>query len=219
MKKIFALMVVAGLSASAHGVVVTETGDAGLIPFAPAQDISGTASSLDRLDGALTPLGSVDVDVYRITIANPAQFSATVSGGSLTDTTIYLFNLDGTGIAKNDDISGTNFLSAFPVGNAAYASLPAGDYLFGISIFGVIPFSVLNPTLLSQNIFDVNTFTGVQGPVNAANPVLDWAQVSTFDEGGTYQVSFTGVTTNAPAPGAMALLGIGGLVAGRRRRN
>ena len=219
MKTLFAVVAVAGLAASANAVVVSEVGDAGLIPFAPAQDVSGTANSLDRLDGALLPDGSQDVDVYRITIANPAQFSAIVSGGTLTDTTIYLFNLNGTGIAKNDDIDGTNFLSAFPVGNANYASLPAGDYLFAISIFGVIPFSVTPPTLLSQNIFDVNQFTGVTPPVNPANPVLDWAQVSSFVEGGSYQVTFTGVTTNVPAPSALALVGLGGLVAGRRRRN
>jgi MYXO-CTERM domain-containing protein len=219
MKKLFAVLAVAGLAASANAVIVTETGDAGLIPFAPAQDISGGPNVLDRLDGALLPDGSQDVDVYRITIANPAAFSAIVSGGTLTDTTIYLFNLNGTGIAKNDDISGSNFLSAFPVGDANYATLPAGDYLFAISIFGVIPFSVSPPTLVSQNIFDVNQFTGVQGPVNAANPVLDWAAVSTFVEGGSYEVSFTGVTTGVPAPGAMALLGLGGLVAARRRRN
>lgn len=218
MKKFFAVLAVAGLAASANAVIVSETGDAGIFPLDPAQDVSGSASSLDRLDGALLPSGDVDVDAYRITIANPAAFSATVSGGTLTDTTIYLFKLDGTGIAKNDDIDGVNFLSAFPVGNAAYATLPAGDYIFAISIFGVIPFSVNPPTLLSQNVFDVNSFTGVTGPVTPTTTVLTWADVSTFNESGTYQVSFTGVTTNVPAPSALALVGLGGLVAARRRR-
>lgn len=219
MKKLFAVLAVAGMAASANAVIVTEVGDAGVFPLDPAQDVSGSATSLDRLDGALLPSGDVDVDAYRITIANPAAFSATVTGGTLTDTTIYLFKLDGTGIAKNDDVSGTNFLSAFPVGNAAYATLPAGDYIFAISIFGTIPFSVAAPTTINESVFDPNAFTGVTPPRTPTTQVVTWADASTFVEGGTYQVSFTGVTTNVPAPGALALVGLGGLVAARRRRN
>lgn len=218
MKSVLSLVAVLGLAASASAVVVSETGDAGIFPFQPAQDVSGSGFSLDTLNGALTPDGDIDVDVYRITIANPAQFSATVAGGTLTDTTIYLFQLDGTGIAKNDDIDGVNFLSAFPVGNAQYASLPAGDYLFAVSIFGTIPFSVANPTLLTQSVFDVNLFTGVTPPRTPTSAVVDWADASSFVEGGTYSINFTGVTTAVPAPGAGALLGLAGLALARRRR-
>ncbi len=215
---LLSIVAVTGLAAGAQGIIVTETGDAGAFPFQPAQDISGSANVLNRLDGALLPDGDIDVDVYRITISDPAQFSATVTGGALEDTTIYLFSTAGFAIAKNDDISSANFLSAFPVGNAAYASLTPGDYLFAISIFGTIPFSVGSPTSITESVFDPNQFTGVTLPRFPSASVQSWANASTWTEGGSYEVTFTGVTTAIPAPSVLAALAMGGLVGRRRRR-
>lgn len=217
MKKVCVVLVAALCAASsAHGQVFNEAGDAGDMPgtaqnalgFGPLTDIFGAVSATS------------DADIYRISITNPAAFSATTGNlaGTMTDTTLYLFNLDGTGIAKNDDISGSNFLSDMPAGNSLYASLPAGDYLLAVAGFAFAPFYVNPPSTLADLIFDVNAFTGVVGPQAGASgmPMLGWADAGMYDSG-TYHITLTGASM-VPAPGALALLGMGGLIATRRRR-
>lgn len=204
---LFGLLAIAG---TASASIYAEVPDAGELP-ASAQDVSGVGA-LTGITGSVT---AGDADMFRIRISNPAAFSA-ITSGVQGDTLLFLFNLDGTGIAKNDDISGANFLSEFPVGNPLYAGLPAGDYLIAISGFAYHPFSVAAPTLLSQANFDVNTFTGVLAPQNAG-PVLSWFQLSTGPSSGNYSITLTGAEF-IPAPSAAALLGLGGLLAARRRR-
>lgn len=205
---LFGLLAIAGTSSAAIHV---EVGDAGELP-GTAQSAAG-AGALTGITGSVT---AGDADMFRIRISNPAAFSALASGIQ-GDTTLYLFNLDGTGIAKNDDISGTNFESELPVGNALYAGLPAGDYLIAIGGFAYQPFSVAVPMVLGEATFDPNTFTGVIGPQNAA-PVQSWAQLSSGPSSGTYSIELTGAEF-VPAPSSAALLGLGGLLAARRRRN
>lgn len=204
---LFGLLAIAG---TASASIYAEVPDAGELP-GTAQDVSGV--------GALTGItGSVtvgDADMFRIRISNPAAFSAAATGIQ-GDTTLYLFNLDGTGIAKNDDISGSNFESLLPVGAAQYAGLPAGDYLIAIGGFAYQPFSVAVPSLLSEATFDPNVFTGVQSPQNAG-PVLSWAQLTSGPSSGNYSIALTGAEF-IPAPSTAALLGLGGLLAARRRR-
>ncbi len=205
---LFGLLAATGMASAQNWA---EVGDAGEIVDG-VQDVVGVGI-LNQITGSVTAL---DADAFRIRISNPAAFSAAATGIQ-GDTTLYLFNLDGTGIAKNDDISGTNFESLLPVGNALYAGLPAGDYIIAIGGFAYQPFSVAAPTLLSQAVFDPNVFTAVQAPQNAG-PVLSWAQLATTPTSGNYTITLTGAEF-IPAPGAAALLGLGGLLAARRRRN
>jgi len=162
-KKYLAIVFVAALGAatSAYAQIWTESGDAG--------DLPGTAQSATGV-GSLTDIfGSVsltsDADIYRIYISSPAAFSATTNISPLTmsDTTLYLFNLDGTGIAKNDDISSSNYLSNMPVGAPQYSSLAPGEYLLAVGGFAYAPYYT-GPSTLADLVFDVNTFTGVLGP-------------------------------------------------------
>jgi hypothetical protein len=205
------------LAASAHAQVWNEAGDAGDMP-GTAQTVAG-AGALTDIFGAVSVTS--DADIYRIRIANPAAFSATTNllTGTMTDTTLYLFNLDGTGIAKNDDVSGSNFLSDLPAGNALYSSLAPGDYYLAVAGFAFAPFYVNPPSTIADLIFDVNNFTGVIGPQAGAAgmPILGWANAGMYDSG-TYHVTLTGAEFVVPAPASLALLGLGGLVATRRRR-
>jgi hypothetical protein len=213
---VLACAVGALLAASAHAQVWIETTDAG--------DMPGTSQTATGA-GALTDIfGTVsvnsDADIFRIYIANPAAFSATTdtAPGTMADTTLYLFNLDGTGIAKNDDVSGANYLSVMPAGDVAYSSLAPGEYLLAVGGFAFSPYYVNPPATLSDLIFDVNTFTGVVGPQAGATgmPILGWANVGMYSSG-TYHVSLTGAEL-VPAPTSLALLGLGGLLVSRRRR-
>jgi uncharacterized protein (TIGR03382 family) len=208
---LLALVAVAG---SAQAGVWVESPDAGLLPGG-AQSCIGTGS-LDAIQGSLTPDGASDVDMFRIRISNPAAFSATTNSLNtvLTDTTLYLFNLDGSGIVKNDDIDNSIFLSR--IDGTLTSSLVPGDYLIAVSIFGTIPFTVVSPSALSESVFDATDFTGQTGPQNGTAPVVSWTRVTSFNEGGAYEILLTGAEF-VPTPGASALAGLG-LLAGLRRR-
>jgi hypothetical protein len=204
------------------GLASATTWNEGAEPAAGPWPILGATYETVTGSGPLTAInGSIvnsgDVDTYLINICDPAAFSASTDNLNtiVDDTTLFLFRLDGTGIAKNDDVSGTNFLSALPVGNALYSSLTPGNYVLAVSYFGTVPFSTDPPTSLAQSTFDVFDFTGVIGPQNG--PAVTWADVSSADGSGAYQIALTGACF-VPAPGAAALLGLGGLALARRRR-
>jgi hypothetical protein len=205
------------MAVSAHAQVWNEAGDAGDMP-GTSQSVVGVGPLTD-IFGAVSVTS--DADIYRIYITDPSLFSATTNSapGTMTDTTLYLFNLDGTGIAKNDDVSGSNFLSDLPGGNPLYNALAPGEYLLAVAGFAFAPYFVSPPSSISDLIFDVNAFTGVHGPQAGAAgmPMLGWANAGMYDSG-TYHITLRGAGFAVPAPASLALLGLGGLVATRRRR-
>jgi uncharacterized protein (TIGR03382 family) len=174
----------------------------------PLTNITGTVSTANPANRA---------HYFMIRIADPANFSARtdINPGTGVDTALYLMNLNGTGIAANDDISGTNFLSLMPVGDPAYATLPAGDYLLLVTSYGVLPAWSSTPSIASL-IFNPSPFTGVRTPQNN-NVHSTYLFFQDADPGGSYNVTLTGVEF-IPTPGAVPLLGLGGLAALRRRR-
>lgn len=215
MKKSVALGALAGLAMTGSAMAQSwaEVGDAGDMP-GTAQAVSG-GGALTSITGSIGAL--TDADMFLIDIKVPTLFSATTNpaGGTLTDSTLYLFNLNGTGIAKHDDISGSNYLSDLPAGNSLYSSLAPGQYLLAIGGFAFAPYWNPVPATFADLVFDVNNFTGVIGPQNPG-PILGWANAGAYDSG-SYTITLTGASF-VPAPGSIALLGLGGLVAARRRR-
>ncbi len=201
--------------------------------FNESADASGLAQTALSVtgSGALTQInGSLDytnaaapadaMDFFLIDITNPAAFSATTVGSSgMTDTVLYLFNTNGTGIAKQDDISGTNFLSTLPAGNALYSGLTPGQYVIGISSYGIAPARVAPPATFADLIFNVSPFTAVQAPYSASSVMVSTYGV--FDasglNGGAYRITLTGASY-IPSPATAGLLAAGALVATRRRR-
>lgn len=214
MKNIIIVAAIAALAGSAFAIDFNESGDAGLLPG--TEQVASGSGVLNAINGSLLPDGDLDVDMYRIYISDPANFSASTSNLDtlLTDTTLYLFHLDGRGIAKNDDASNSNFLST--ITSELVASLPAGEYLIAVSIFGTLPFDTVTPSTLDDSIFDANQFTG-QTPARDNDVVVSWVDASAFVEGGAYRIEFTGASA-IPAPSTAGLLLAGGLLASRRRR-
>jgi hypothetical protein len=205
---------------AANAQVFTESTD-GFGIAGGATPVTGVGP-LTQINGSLTyaPAVTDAMDFWVIDITNPAAFSATTVGSAgMSDTVLYLFNVSGTGIAKNDDTSGSNFLSTLPVGNALYSGLTPGQYVIGISSYGIGPARVANPTLFADLVFPVSPFTGVQGP-QGANDVMT-GTYGTFDasgfNGGNYSITLTGAAF-VPTPASAGLLVLGGLVAARRRR-
>lgn len=149
--------------------------------------------------GALTSItgnfpAQTDRDLYYIRISNPAAFSASTATGSVTnDTVLYLFNSAGVGIAQNDDISGSSFLSTLPVGNGLYAGLPAGIYIIAAVRY------YNHPQSSSGDIWSTATAatTTVNGPLNT-NPLTGWTSAFSFGVNGAYTITLTGCEFIAP---------------------
>lgn len=205
----------------ARADVHAEAGDAGAFP-STAQLIGGSGA-LVRINGWLNRGAGDVIDMFRITISDPANFSAATARlgeNFMGDTTLFLFRVDGTGIAKNDDIDEINLLSLLPVGDGQYSGLAPGEYVLGIAPYGVLPAVVSNPTSTHQLIFPFQPYTGVTGTLNGLLPMLGYGEIASPAATGAYAIDLTGASmVSVPSPAAAALLGLGGLMAGRRRRS
>lgn len=215
--QIRALAIVSVLAAAAgmaSAQVHTEVGDAGNLA---GGQLTGNGA-LSAIEGVL---GANDVDMYSIRVDDWATFSASaVDTTGLTspesDTQLFLFDAMGIAIAMNDDAAApnTSLLSALDAGNAIYSGRTAGEIVW-IAISGYDT----DPQAGGLDIFADTPFRSparaATGP-GAAGAVDGWFGSNTT--GGSYRITLTGASA-VPTPGAIALLGLGGIVAGRRRRN
>ena len=165
------------------------------------------------------------VDMYRLTITDPAILKFSTAGGNFGgdaefDSQIFLFqavqDISGQWIAKallsNNDISDTNTGSF--IGNAAndgsgFVLQQAGIYFVAIAQRGI---TALNPN-------GEIVWQGINQP-----GLIPFGNFETFGSwggdgigvGGQYEMRVSGVAGTIPAPGAAALLGLVGLF-GRRQ--
>lgn len=96
------------------GLVTTASAQNGWSELEYGSDVPATLNAaldltevdFSSISGSLSFSG--DVDMYRIWIGQPEQFSVTtaINSGTHTDTRVFLFREDGSGIAYNDDIPG-----------------------------------------------------------------------------------------------------------------
>ena len=189
MKTLLALvMMLVAVPAMAQWV---EQGDAGNLP-ATAQ-IPEDAASLVTIAGTIDP---GDVDMYLITINDPAVFTASTCGAGATwDTQLFLFNADGIGVTMDDDTCDPGLQSLIgPFATCMYATGP-GDYYLAISRYNVDPRDAGNVAIL-----------GAAG-CNAtnANPIASWT--TTTSTAGAYTITLEGVVaTEATTWGAVKSL-------------
>ena len=214
MRKFFGVSAVLACSGMAFGQVWNEGPDAGSLP-GTAQVVVGVGTLTD-IFGTTSPNDLVDL--YLIRIIDPVGFLAHTdpSGGGTAsfDTQLWLFDASGLGILANDDkTGGTGFRSwlKLPADDGTMPVLPGvGNYYIGITGWN-------NDALSSGgDIFFAATFSEVTGPdgPGAGSPLNGW---SGGGANGSYQIHLVGAEF-IPAPGAMALFGLGGLLAMRRRR-
>lgn len=204
--------VLAAAAGLASAQVHVEAGDAGQLAGG-----QGTGNgALTAIRGVLD--GAVDVDMYQIRVDDWAAFSATTTANAElpapveSDTQLFLFSSSGMGIAFNDDIA-NGALSTLPIGHELYAGRTNGEIVW-LAISGYN----IDPTSGGGLIWTNTPFTGVRTPngPGAASPVDGWTGENLAPRG-SYRITLTGASA-VPAPGAMALLGLGGIAAGRRRR-
>lgn len=196
-----ALIAGMAIASGASAQIWNESGDAGDLP-ATAQVVLGSGP-LTEIRGRLGPS---DVDMYQIYIKDPATFRASTVGGATFDTQMWGFFLDGRGMTHNDD---DNSLQSTITGQFVPAP---GLYYIAISQYNRDPVDGGGLLLWQNSPFGVERQP--DGP-GAANPVASW--VNTTSGNVDYTIFLRGANF-VPAPGALALLGLGGLVAARRRR-
>lgn len=205
MKKILAIVAVAGLASAAQAQVWNELGDAGE-SLATANVTSGV--------GLLTQItGTFDVndtDMFQIYIANPATFLATTVGGTSDDTQLFLFDINGFGVAHNDDSPSDSTLQSRLTG--LFVPAP-GLYYLAVTKYNRDPSSA-GGLIWANSPF--GTERAPDGP-GAAGALASWAGATSASTA-SYSIFLEGVEFAIPAPGSIALLGLGGLLVGRRRR-
>lgn len=206
-KALFAGAAVLALSGVAFGDVWAEQGDAGDL-IATAQHTQGVGS-LDNIRGFND---TDDVDLYCIQILDVRSFVATAVGGTSWDTQMWLFDANGMGVSFDDDDPNGGGLQSTITG--AFVTAP-GIYYLGISKYNRDAVDAGGALIWNSSPFNVER--APDGP-GAGNPLFGWSGSTT--SGGDYSIALTGAGfCEVPAPGAFALLGLGGIAAaGRRRR-
>lgn len=203
MKKTLGVLVVAGLAASASAQVWNEVGDAGdllsnfqaCIGVGPLTSISGNN-------------GASDIDLYQIAIKDEANFRASLVGGATFDSQLFLFDATGKGVAMNDDEVGSTSLQSTITSQFVTAN---GVYFLAVARYD------RDPLAAGSAIWNDSPFRSERAPdgPGAAGTLSSWDGATSA--GGTYRVTLSGASF-VPAPGALALMGLGGLAVGRRRR-
>ncbi|MBN4052772.1 DVUA0089 family protein [Roseiflexus sp. AH-315-K22] len=205
MKKVVVTCAALAFASSAMAQVWVESPDAGQDGIAAAQMPTGSGA-LTQIDGEISALG--DVDLFGpFVIVDPVGFLADTRGLAGFDTQLFLFDAAGMGVVHNDDWGG---LQSAISGQAGFG---AGQYYLAISAFNSDP-----QDAAAAAIFGFTTFPGPDPQQRMPNAgVGALAQWTASGGSGLYSIALQGVEY-VPAPGAMSLLGLGGLVAMRRRR-
>jgi hypothetical protein len=162
-----------------------------------AVDETGSLPATAVTTGANPITGSLsagDVDMYRIHICDPANFSAAVSAATISDTQLFLFRLDGTGVAMNDDYPAGSYNTSTLTG-AVVQSITAGDYYLAISSYDNDPVDSAAAALWLDTPY--NTVRAPDG-AGAANALASWDGAGTNT--GTYTINLTGVSTSECLP-------------------
>lgn len=217
---LFAAAASAVLTTPLHAVTYTEpVSDAGQTLATAQSTGSNNTTALTSISGTLS--NANDADLYYITITNAGTFSATVTGN--LDSALFLFSLNGTPIATNDDGSNTSLNASLAAGNSLYSNLAAGQYLLAISGSGNEAINSASQLLFAG--YPAGDTTATRGQASGLNPTI----LSNFDSQaydttnfGPYGINLTSVNTAVPEPSTWAALATGAAAGGflllRRRQ-
>ncbi|MFZ2872990.1 MAG: DVUA0089 family protein [Phycisphaerales bacterium] len=185
-------------SAATAGIAINSADAVGDLP-GTAMVMSGDGSPLASISGDLGAncAAGNDVDMYLITICDPANFSATTFGGTSFDSTLFLFDTNGVGLVVNDDVPvgfpGDTTLQSY-IGNALVGALPAGNYYLAVSGYDNDPQDEGGQALWLDTPYD--TERAPDGP-GAASAVSSWTGIG---GGGAFTVALTGACSVNTAP-------------------
>jgi len=202
-----------------------------LIAVAGIASVASAQSASLTLVPSMTSIDSSTNTMLSLEVWGDADFGTAISGGGFA-----LTAAGGAGVVSSMSVSvptwaGLGFADGGDGGDGNYNGVVFGQLIFP-PFLPADPASMLanGPVLLAT--FDVTIAANSSGLVDwsTADSAGDFTLEIYTDDGGIGQfdqlqgssIDFGGarvsVTNGVPAPSAMALLGLGGLVAGRRRR-
>lgn len=182
----------------------TEVGDAGQLPGTAQVTVGVGALTAIRgmlpTDTSFPPTAPPDIDLFRIFIDDPANFSATTVDPEteFIDTQLYLFRADGTGVVANSDTSATESRSTIPAGTLSIATAPPGEYLIGIALFESRPLNSTGDFLFPDLLLEPPG--AVVPPDLPDDPLADWQAFPLFEPFTNYQINLTGASFAAAPP-------------------
>jgi hypothetical protein len=173
---------IACLALTANAQTYTETGDAGDIPeTAQATGAVSCQSPISQINGNLD---ANDTDMYAICITDPANFTATTTGGATFDTQLWLFNGNGLGVTANDDNPAGGLQSRI---TGTFVPAP-GTYYLAVSGYNHDPLNCGDALIWNNTPF--GTERPPDGP-GAAVRVRTWSGAG---GGGAYSIFLTGTS-------------------------
>jgi MYXO-CTERM domain-containing protein len=229
-----ALSVVSSLSLSAAAIAGPDW-DEGPNDAGSTLDTSQTITTDGSLTSIRGKLGGPGLlagdyqDCFMIRVSDPTVFSVTTAPGAGGppgfNPMLFLFRvdiLDGRMVAKailanNDKSSGDPQAQLRRDSNDGSGTTitQAGLYLIAVSGFGSQPVNASGQFLFNQAFLQPGVIAGPNGFQQPNDYLLaGWAQDGSFGE---YVLGVQGVS-GVPAPGALALLALGGLATRRRQR-
>ena len=199
-------------------------------------NMTAGAGSLDTIGGPSTTQNAClnnnsCVNMYCVTITNPATFSVTCNQAP-SNADLFLFKANGTAVAGYTSWGNSGFgpfpaatlaagvaVGAFNAGDIAYIAITrdnsASEYNHPLNAEGQQIFPLFNGAVLP----DPTVTDHVLAPTEAKG--VNFTDTDTgfalFTQSYTLTLTGAGYSTT-PTPGAGAILGLGGLVALRRRR-
>jgi hypothetical protein len=217
------VVIAAGGSSALAGPDWIEDGDAGAT-IGTAQDTT-QVGAIQSVAGVIAGMDGDTEDVYKLIVTNGNDFDNDVMFGFRGEfefnASLWLFDSQGFGVLGNDDdplTGGPDARLTAPSTDGVTLFLPPGIYYLAVTESGNVPLAFLNGMGRGGEgaelgeIFSFASSTEISGPDGAAgNSVFqEWS-------GGAGNTGGYGVVIT-PTPGTAALLGLGGLVAMRRRR-
>lgn len=207
-----AVVAIAAASSAAQAQLWAEVGDA--LELIPTAQIPVGVGALSTITGFVGAEG--DVDMYCITISEPMLFLADVSGGTIDDSQLFLFDANGLGVTHNDDDHGPfgtlSRLNGVDTRNGMRTVVNPGQYFLAISGYNSDPLNAAGALIWANAPFGDET-----PPDGAGGALAGWSH-DAFASNGTYSITLRGVSYHVPEPGTLSLLVLGGLAALRRRR-
>lgn len=175
---IFAGIAVAALAGGiANGQTWAEQGDAPNL--LPGQETQG-AGALTQITGTHD---ANDVDLYKITVTDTANFSASTVGVTNFDTQLFLFDSNGNGVTHNDDDPAGSGLQSIITG--VFINSP-GVYYLAVSQYNADPNSA-GGLIWANSPFNVER--APDGP-GAGSPLISWTSSGTTSD--VYTINLTG---------------------------
>ncbi len=180
------------LPLDAKSAAWVEVGDAGQLPDS-AQGIIGV-KPLTEITGSINNVN--DIDMYKLMITDPVNFTASTVGGVGFDTALWLFDSGGSAVIADDDVerlSGDPLLQSTLSKGSVFQPTDPGVYYLAIT-----PYYNVARSLSGMYVFVdsklASDFNLVHGPMYPPfDPVISYWE-SDGEQSGAYTIYINGVS-------------------------